>query len=107
MGSRPWRYERSAVSGAGSAKRFRARLVEVEAMLFDGSRDCAMRIAAWAPGMVEVVVVEVPDPEVRVRLVTLEGLASLYEGSWAVRGLRGEVYPVDPIVMAARWEEIE
>lgn len=40
-------------------------------------------------------------------IVTLEGVMTISEGDWIVKGLRGEFYPVKPDIFELTYERVE
>jgi hypothetical protein len=82
--------------------RFRAKPVEVDAMLHDGSYDQAMAIVAWSEGKVTA-----SNGDGTLSIETLEGTMIGQEQDWIIRGTKGEFYPCKPDIFLAKYEPVE
>jgi len=46
------------------------------------------------------------DPEIGMRIPTLEGVMLARENDWVIRGVQGELYPCKPDIFAATYDEV-
>jgi hypothetical protein len=92
-----------------SAKRFRKRPVEIEAMQYTGHNGRELR--GWSDGAVIESPVLEPSadyPSGRyVQVITLEGTMIGNDGDWIIRGVKGEFYPVKPDIFEQTYEAVE
>lgn len=80
--------------------KYRKKPVVVEAEQFDGTLECAERLASkyrdvwvdWTSG--------------KLRVYTLEGIIFASPGDWIIVGVNGEVYPCKPDVFAKTYEPV-
>ena len=79
--------------------RFRSKVVEVEAVQFDGKN--GSDIQAWTTQR------EIQAYDGGIMIETLEGPFKASPGDWIVRGLKGEFYPVKPDIMQMKYERVE
>jgi hypothetical protein len=88
--------------------RFRKKLVVIEAMQFDGTREsgCLIRerwyqvtfgLTDGKHGIEWNGLLEIP---------TLEGVMAAKAGDWIIQGIKGELYPCKPDIFKATYEEI-
>ncbi len=98
----------------------RSKVVETEALQWDGTEDNAYAIAAWANSYVLEHPVEIEDYsadkvaiysqpidksyESSFVVLTPSGWVEVPPGHWVIRDSRGLPYPCDPITFEARWE---
>ena len=77
--------------------RFRKRPVVIEAMQYTGNNLAELR--AFVPE-------ELRDNRVGhpLGIHTLEGVMTVSEGDWVIRGVKGEFYPCKPDIFAATYE---
>ncbi len=94
--------------------RFRTKLVEIEAMAFDGLNTEA--VLDWiepyfADSPAQDVGGTVIDPDVSEALSyftieTLEGTMRADPGDWIIRGLKGELYPCKSDIFEMKYEAV-
>lgn len=91
-----------------TAKRFRKRPVEIEAIQFTG--DNWWLIEEWSEGQVITSPVLEPTPDnptgAYIQIKTLEGVMTAGVGSWVIRGIKGEYYPCQDTVFRATYQEV-
>lgn len=84
-------------------KEVRKKSVVVQAAQWDGTEVCATAIIAWAGSSGEIL----RHAGARVLAVdTLEGTMAASPGSWIIRGLKGEFYPIADDIYQATYEEV-
>lgn len=86
---------------------YKTKLVEVEAMQFDGSRDSARAIQRWAhEGLDDLAnAIVLVDPNTNMMTVrTIAGHTIALSGDWIVRGGDGEFFLVTDDVFHQRYE---
>lgn len=77
----------------------RARPIVVEGMHYDGTPESAAHIVNWANG-------EAYYREGELIIETLEGRHTCGPDWWVLRGTLGELYPVDPRIVAGKYEPV-
>ena len=82
---------------------FRKKPVVVEAMLFDGSNESMDDIREWA-NKEHKSTAFIGDGVFAIK--TLEGIMSVSDGDWIIRGIQGEFYPCKPDIFEATYEAI-
>jgi hypothetical protein len=91
--------------------KYRKLPVVIEAEQFDGSAECATRLARLYPADVELEfnlkLGYHPQWTGRLKVRTLEGVIFASLGDWIITGVRGERYPCKPDVFAATYEKAE
>jgi hypothetical protein len=99
-------------------RRYRKRPVVIEAMQFDGSRESAEAIMAWAPRGCVVyhggqLLPDRPTPQgCYLSIFTPRGVVSAETNDWIIIGSRGtadipvDVYPCPAAVFAATYEAV-
>ena len=90
-----------------SARRYRKKPVEIEAVRFDGHNGPIIEL--WSGGKV------IPSPVLEpthdnptgayLQVVTLEGVMTVNMGDWIIRGVAGEFYPCKPDIFERTYEE--
>lgn len=81
--------------------RFRSKVVNIEAIRFDGTYDSAVEIVEWSKG-----VVTADNGDATLLIHTLEGTLKGIKDDWIVKGLKGEFYPVKPDIMELKYEPL-
>lgn len=91
-----------------SAKRFRKRPVEVEAMQLVGTTEGCNRVLAWI-GTHHGAAVRSNrrNPANGIFVNTLEGSVHASAGDWIIRGVAGEFYPCKPDIFEQTYEQVE
>jgi hypothetical protein len=96
-----------------SARRFRKKPVEVEAMHWDGTAEGATPIINWAVSLGERAIryreadtSYEPTVPPCLKVDTLEGTMQAAPGDWIIRGVQGEFYPCKPDIFEATYDEI-
>jgi hypothetical protein len=82
-----------------SARKFRKRPVEIEAMQFTG--DNADEVCAWIGEAGHTI-----SLFGSFRIHTLEGDMHVSVGDWVIRGVQGEHYPCKPDIFEATYEAV-
>lgn len=77
----------------------RARPVVVEGMHFDGTPESAAHIVEWANGAAVYRKGELV-------IDTMDGRHTCGAGEWTLKGTLGELYPVDPRVVDAKYDQV-
>ena len=87
------------------ALKFRAKPIEFEAVLFDGSN--AEDVIDWVgPDLCEYVAR--PDEFVRsLSITTPEGARLADKGDWIIKGAFGEFFPLKPDLFETKFEPVE
>ncbi len=83
-------------------KKYRKKLVVVEAMQYDGNN--RKEIRDWAGALVFVNYADSSDKNLYIE--TLEGQMAAHMGDWIIRGIKGELYPCKPDIFEATFEEV-
>ena len=96
-----------------SARRFRKKPVEIEAIQWDGTEVCLETILPW------IDFDALPDDGVHVGkgvgyvpalgtldIPTLEGTMTASPGDWIIRGVKGEFYPCKPDIFEMTYEPV-
>ena len=83
--------------------RYRKKPVEIEARLYDGTRDGWVRIALW---LRESNVRVGMNSDGRLFIPTLEGDMTASPGDYIIRGVQGEFYPCKPDIFEATYEPV-
>jgi hypothetical protein len=78
--------------------------VEVEAMVF--TPDSYEAVRQWM-GEPFVRIAAMNGGVTAIRIRTLEGVMTVSNGDWIVRGIRGEFYPVKPDIFAQTYEAVD
>lgn len=85
--------------------RVRKKPVEVQAMLFDGTKDRAVAIHQWSDGKARGIA---RDHEWRIEVECLDGnLATVGPGDYVMLGVAGEFYPCRADVFAATYDVLQ
>lgn len=89
--------------------RYRKRPVEIDAIQYNGFN--ADEVRQWAESFLDVgFLPDVRYPAKRgdrsIYVDTLEGTMECRPGSWVICGLKGELYPCDPVVFAESYEQV-
>lgn len=84
-----------------SAKRYRKRPIEIEAVQFAGTWGSFLEIQEWSDRRVKG---EKGDGTLTIE--TLEGTMTAVKGDWIIRGVKGELYPCKPDIFAATYEPV-
>ena len=89
-----------------TAKVFRSRVVEIEAMRYtEESRDA---VIAWSGASGTAIDDDGAEYELRrIRIPTLEGTMSANVGDWIIKGVNGEFYPCKPDIFEKTYEPVE
>lgn len=85
-------------------KAFKKKPLVVTAMQFDGSKESAEAIGTWFSVVVHHHTVGKGEHVMCVP--TLEGQMTALPGSWIVRGIKGEVYPVKEDIFEETYEPV-
>ena len=83
--------------------KYRKRPVEVDAVQWDGTLQCAQRIRTEFGSAVHVVH---DDDELGLFLGNHAGMLQAKPGDWVVKGTHGEVYPVTQLVFRDVYEPV-
>lgn len=97
--------------------KYRTKIVEIEAELYDGTVEGNRAIIDWTRGSATPAFM---DTEIRncspehpdgfdypvLKITTLEGDMRAQPGDYIIRGLRGEHYPCKPDVFTAKYESV-
>ena len=83
--------------------RFRKKPVEIEAMQFDGSQECAFRIES----KLEMSLSDWSLSSHSMIIHTLEGDMTADKGDWIIKGVKGEFYPCKPDIFDLTYEEVD
>lgn len=95
-------------------KTYRKKPVEIQAVQWDGSAECASPIIDWVLTGEHAARYKCKGepcggnknaPHVIV-IDTLEGSITASPSDWIIRGVKGEFYPCKPDVFAATYEEV-
>lgn len=84
-------------------KRFRTKVVEIEAIQFDGTIATSNRIAQWVGSAFDHDIVWSDKAYIQ----TLEGVMQVSKGDWIIKGLIGEFYPCKDNAFQQKYEEVE
>lgn len=88
---------------------FIKKRVIVEAIQFDGSLACAVKIEdAFWPNVVITYdsLANAHTGQFILLIETLEGPITARAGDWIIKGLKGEVYPCKPDIFAESYETV-
>ena len=83
---------------------YRKKPVMIEAYLWDGGYESAMRIMEWSGQ--QVVMVDVGTGNETLSIKTLEGVMTGNKGDFIIRGTQGEYYPCKPVIFEDSYEEL-
>ena len=83
--------------------RFRKKPVVVEAMLFDGTMECAYKVFEWA-GKASGITYQPIGQRWILFIPTLEGIMEARAGDWIIKGGKGEFYPCKPDIFRITYE---
>lgn len=93
-----------------SAKQYRKKPVEVEAMKFEkgSAPGVGHEIARWCGGRFNTDVKPSDHTDVRytISIPTLEGVMTASEGDYIIRGVQGEFYPCKPDIFEVTYEAV-
>ena len=92
------------MSSVDDVKRFRSKVVEIEAIRFEGNNISKM-IEAWGADFGRAVIEQVSDSHLVI--FTLEGNHRADIGDWIIKGLIGEFYPCKDEVFKQKYEPVE
>lgn len=84
------------------AIKFRKKPIDVEAIFFTGDLESAREIEAWSGGKALLHVLGPNRFEMTIE--TLEGILYASEGTWIIRGVKGEFYPCDSEIFDMTYE---
>lgn len=85
--------------------RYRKKPVVIEASQFDGSTVSAEKILNWAGS--KVIYSSWENDRKVLRVNTLEGVMTAFEGDWIIKGVNGEFYPCKPDIFSKTYELAE
>jgi len=86
-----------------SPTRYQSKVVEIEAIKWDGSPEAADAIVKWSGGAVKYGGTISPCVPY-LQIDTLEGSMAATSGDYVVKGLEGEFYPVKPRIFEKKYE---
>lgn len=89
-----------------SARRYRKKPVEIEAVQFRGSSTDIAHIQRWIDGDEYVAPGMRTADRKSMMIETLEGLLKARPGDWIIRGVHGEFYPCKPDIFEATYEPV-
>jgi len=84
---------------------YRKKPVVIEAYLWDGGYESAMRIMEWSGHLVVMTGVGTGNEELSIK--TLEGVMTGSKGDFIIRGVQGEYYPCKPDIFDSTYEAFE
>jgi hypothetical protein len=85
------------------AKQFQSCNYELSDLEISDWRNSSRSLAEWCGGQFVTNWNESP----KIRIPTLEGLIYVSEGSWIIKGVKGEFYPCKPDIFEATYEAVE
>lgn len=81
-------------------KKFRKKPVVVEAIQYDGTKDCFLKLNLFTDYIIK-------NPEgTKIWIPTLEGDMQIKKGDWVIKGVNGEFYPCKPNIFKKTYEEV-
>lgn len=82
----------------------RKKPVVVDAEIFDGTLECAEKLALWIGS--PAAIGEGRNSTRILSIQTLEGVMRAEHGDWIIRGVEGEFYPCKPAIFAKTYEPV-
>jgi len=92
---------RYAVSMIGRPNRYRSKVVEVDAMEWDGSTAAAYAIEIWSSGACER-----RGQPLAIVIATSEGWLRVDPDDYIVKGSNGQFYPLKPHIFERQFEPV-
>lgn len=82
-----------------SIQQYRKKPVVIEAILWDGTTECAFKMVnEWNAGFTHNV------EKGEAYIITLEGTMTANKGDYIIKGVKGEFYPCKPDIFDATYE---
>ena len=88
----------------GRQMRYRSKVVEIEALEWDGTVHGYDKIHDFTNGLAQGAVYPVQEDDLLIE--TLEGVMRAKKGDFIIKGLAGEFSPCKPEIFHAKYEEI-
>jgi hypothetical protein len=83
--------------------KFRKKPVVIEAIQYEDTFSCALKIREWTGSVISPVFVNPGECKIE----TLEGVMNVSEGDWIIKGVNGEFYPCKPDIFEKTYEAVE
>lgn len=94
--------------GRSDMDKFRKKPVVIEAIVFDGTTDCADTIMEWQALFSDSHHRIMFQPSRKVlKIPTLEGVMEAMVGDWIIKGVKDEFYPCKPDIFEATYESAD
>jgi hypothetical protein len=94
------------VQGRLDMARFRKKPVEIEAWLWDETKETFAALKAAGMDCGHYNSHEIENYVCDMRITTLEGLMRADKGDWIIKGIKGEFYPCKPDIFAATYDAV-
>ena len=83
--------------------KFRKKPVVIEAMQYEDTFSFCLKIKEWTGSLVDPIHINPGQCYIK----TPEGIMSVSEGDWVIKGVSGEFYPCKPDIFELTYERVD